>query len=165
MAILFYKEKCNLNTAYIWMEKIMKLLSEQKAYNLFFIYVFCVSLLSSGSVFSQVNKQDGKNLEETMRNPWKPDQERSAFLQDWLILGSIPIDAIEEIDKDFLAENTGEANVQPIEGQVVKISGSEMKWTPVKCNDAVDLLKIFQGGRTQNALAYAYTKINRKKAG
>ncbi|HEY4759341.1 MAG TPA: prolyl oligopeptidase family serine peptidase [Thermoguttaceae bacterium] len=143
----------------------MKLLSEQKAYNLFFIYVFCVSLLSSGSVFSQVNKLDGKNLEETMRNPWKPDQERSAFLQDWLILGSIPIDAIEEIDKDFLAENNGEANVQPIEGQVVKISGSEMKWTPVKCNDAVDLLKIFQGGRTQNALAYAYTKINRKKAG
>ncbi len=141
----------------------MKPMSEQKINNLFIVVFFCVSLLSTDIVLSQVNKLDEKNLEETMRNPWKPD--RSVFLQDWLILGSIPINAMAEIDKDFLAENNGEARVQPAEGQVVKIAGSELKWVPVKAKDVVDLKKFFQGGRTEDAVAYAYTRISRKEAG
>jgi pimeloyl-ACP methyl ester carboxylesterase len=127
------------------------------------VTLFCVSFLSTDTVLSQANKLDEKNLEETMRNPWKSD--RSIFLQDWLILGSIPITAMEEIDKDFLSDDNGEANVQPTEGQTVKISGSEMKWVPVKCKDIVDLQKFFQGGRTEDAVAYAYATINRKESG
>jgi len=110
-----------------------------------------------------VNKLDDKNLEETMRNPWKPD--RSVFLQDWLVLGSIPISGIGDIDKDFLADYNGEANVRPVEGQTVKISDTELKWVPVKAKDIVDLRKLFQGGRTDDAVAYAYTTIKREEAG
>jgi hypothetical protein len=144
-------------------ERIMELRSKQKINCLLVVLFFCVSILSTDIVLSQVNKLDEKNLEETMRNPWKPD--RSVFLQDWLVLGSIPINAMEEIDKDFLAEYNGEANVQPTEGQVAKIAGNEMKWVPVKTKDIVDLRKLFQGGRTEDAVAYAYTTISQKEAG
>jgi pimeloyl-ACP methyl ester carboxylesterase len=137
--------------------------SKQKINCLLVVLFFCISILSTGIVLSQVNKLDEKNLEETMRNPWKPD--RSVFLQDWLVLGSIPISGVGHIDKDFLAEYGGEANVQPVQGQAVKIGGSEMKWVPVKARDIVDLRKLFQGGRTEDAVAYAYTTINRKDAG
>jgi pimeloyl-ACP methyl ester carboxylesterase len=141
----------------------MKLTTKKKTWITFGIFLFCVSILSSDVVFAQMNKLDEKNLEETMRNPWKPD--RSVFLQDWLILGSIPISGVGDIDKDFLAEYGGEANVRPAEGQAIKIGGSEMKWVPVKAKDIVDLRKLFQGGRTEDAVAYAYTTINLKKAG
>jgi dienelactone hydrolase len=144
---------------------MMRHLSEQKMRILFVICVLWISLISCGIAYSQVNELVEKNLEETMRNPWTPGTDHLSFIQNWLILGSIPISAIDEIDKDFLADSDGEANVRPTEGQRVKIAGSEMKWTPVKCKDVVDLLKMFQGGRTTNAAAYAYTTINRKQAG
>jgi pimeloyl-ACP methyl ester carboxylesterase len=141
----------------------MKLATRKKTSIAFAILLFCVPILLSNIVLAQMNKLDEKNLEETMRNPWKPD--RSVFLQDWLILGSIPISGVGDIDKDFLAEYGGEANVQPAQDQAVKIGGSEMKWAPVKPKDIVDLRKLFQGGRTEDAVAYAYTTINLKKAG
>jgi pimeloyl-ACP methyl ester carboxylesterase len=141
----------------------MKHTSEQKPRRTFAVLIFCISILSTDAVLSQVNRLDEKKLEETMRNPWKLDN--SVFLTDWLILGSFPIGGMEEIDKDFLADNSGEANVRPAEGQVVKISGSEMQWTPVKSKDIVDLRKFFEGGRTEDAIAYAYTTVNRKEAG
>jgi pimeloyl-ACP methyl ester carboxylesterase len=141
----------------------MKLTTMEKTSITFAILFFCVLILSSDIVLAQMNKLDEKNLEETMRNPWKPD--RTVFLQDWLILGSIPISGVGDIDKDFLAEYGGEANVQPAQGQAVTIGGSEMKWAPVKAKDIVDLRKLFQGGRTEDAVAYAYTTLNLKKAG
>jgi pimeloyl-ACP methyl ester carboxylesterase len=141
----------------------MKLTARQKTTITFAILLFCVSILSTDLVFAQMNKLDEENLEETMRNPWKPG--RSVFLQDWLILGSIPINGIGEIDKDFLADYGGEANAQPTEGQTVKIAGSEFKWAATNAKDIVDLQRFFQGGRTEDAVAYAYTRINRKEAG
>jgi pimeloyl-ACP methyl ester carboxylesterase len=141
----------------------MKLSAKQKIHCLFMVLFTCIFLLSLNSGFSQVNKLDVKNLEETMRNPWKPGS--SVFLQDWLILGSIPISGLGEIDKDFLASFGGEANARPIEGQTVKISDSDFKWITAKCTDIFDLIKFFQRGRTDNAMAYAYTTINRKEAG
>jgi pimeloyl-ACP methyl ester carboxylesterase len=141
----------------------MKLTAKQKTVVTFAVLLFCISILSTDLVFAQMNKLDEKNLEETMRNPWKPG--RSVFLQDWLILGSIPINGIGEIDKDFLADYGGEADAQPTEGQVVKIGGVEFKWTATKTNDIVDLQKFFQGGRTENVVAYAYTTFERKEAG
>ncbi|MGA9364163.1 MAG: prolyl oligopeptidase family serine peptidase [Bacteroidota bacterium] len=137
--------------------------SQWKFNCLVMVLFLCASLLSSESVLSQVNKLDDKNLEETMRNPWKPD--RSVFLQDWLVLGSIPISGIGDIDKDFLVDYNGEANIRPVEGQAMKISGTELKWVRTKAKDIVDLRKLFQGGRTENAVAYAYTTIKRKEAG
>jgi pimeloyl-ACP methyl ester carboxylesterase len=127
------------------------------------VLFLCAAFLSSESVLSQVNKLDEKNLEETMRNPWKPD--RSVFLQDWLVLGSIPISGIGDIDKDFLADYNGEANIQPVEGQAVRIAGIELKWVRTKAKDIVDLRKLFQGGRIEDAVAYAYTTIKLKDAG
>ncbi|MGD1046417.1 MAG: prolyl oligopeptidase family serine peptidase [Bacteroidota bacterium] len=141
----------------------MKLTVKQKINSLFLILFFCVSLFPTNSALSQVNKLDEKNLEETMRNPWEPN--RSVFLQDWLILGSIPIKAPEEIDTDFLVAYNGEANVQPVDGQSIKIGGSEMKWGRAKCKDIFDLKKFFQGKRNEDAIAYAYTTITRKEAG
>ena len=35
----------------------------------------------------------------------------------------------------------------------------------MKCKDIVDLQKFYQGGRNEDAVAYAYSKINRKEAG
>ncbi len=130
---------------FIETEEIMKPRSNQKVYIQLVIPLFCLSILLPSNLFPQINKLDEKNLEETMRNPWKPD--RSVFLQDWLVLGSIPINGMEDIDKDFLAENNGEALVHPIEGQVVKIAESEIKWVSTKCKDIVDLQKFFQGGQ------------------
>jgi pimeloyl-ACP methyl ester carboxylesterase len=127
------------------------------------ISMLCMFFLSTDVVHSQVNKLDEKNLEETMRNPWKAD--RSAFLTDWLILGSIPISGMTDIDKDFLAGQKGEANVRPTEGATVTIAGSALQWVPVKTKDMVDLSNLFQGGRSEDAIAYAYTTISRKQAG
>ena len=127
------------------------------------LIVCLLSLLSFNNVLSQMNKLDEKNLEETMRNPWVSD--RSVFLQDWLILGSIPISSMDEIDKDFLAANGGEAAVHPAEGDTATVNGVELKWVSTKCNDAVDLQKFFQGGKTEDVVAYAYTMLDRKEAG
>ena len=121
------------------------------------------ALLSAFTGFSQVNRLDEKNLEETMRNPWKA--ERSAFVTDWLILGPFPASSMQEIDRDFLAETGGEANVHPVQGQDVKVSGAGLKWAPTTCKDIVDLQRFFAGGKTENVVAYAYAKIVRKRAG
>ena len=125
----------------------------------YLVILICISL---NSLFSQ-NKLDEKNLEETMRNPWKAD--RSVFLQDWLVLGSFPIKSMDDIDIDFLSDHKGEANVQPVEGQTVSISGNEMKWLSLKCRDVADLQGFYQDQRNQDAVAYAYTKIIRKEPG
>lgn len=125
--------------------------------------VLLLFLVFGSVTFSQVNKLDEKNLEETMRNPWSPN--RSVFVQDWLILGSIPIRSIEEIDIDFLAAGGGEAVVQPTDGQIALVNGTEMKWFSTKGKDVVDLQRLFQGGKTEDVVAYAYTTINRKEAG
>ena len=55
--------------------------------------------------------------------------------------------------------------MSPVEGQGMKMLGNEMKWKAFKCKDIVDLQKFYQGGRTEDAVAYAYTKISRKEAG
>ena len=89
----------------------MKLISNQNVHLFFPLTVLCIFLTTS-IIFSQPNVLDEKKLEETMRNPWKAD--RSVFLQDWLLLGSIPINGVDEIDKDFLAEIGGEASLNPV---------------------------------------------------
>jgi pimeloyl-ACP methyl ester carboxylesterase len=122
-----------------------------------------LSLVSCNVAYSQVNKLDEKNLEETMRNPWSPN--RSVFLQDWLILGSIPIRSMEEIDTDFFAADGGEAAIQATEGQTATVNGVELKWVPMKSKDIVDLQEFFRGGKTEDVVAYAYATIHRKEAG
>jgi dienelactone hydrolase len=140
----------------------MKTISIRNVIVIIMVLMFCASMLFTNSIRAQVNKLDEKNLEETMRNPWKPD--RSVFLKEWLILGSIPINSIIELDKDFLADLNGEANVNPIDGQTVKINGNEFKWKPLNNKESsIDLRKFFQGGRVENAVAYAYTKVNIEK--
>jgi hypothetical protein len=141
----------------------MKPVPEQRLHVLFAIVLFCAFFFPVEGSLSQVNKLDNKNLEETMRNPWKPD--RSVFLRDWLILGSIPSAGIGDLDKDFLIESGGEAGIRPVEGQVLRISGTDLKWKSTKCSHAVDLSEFFQGGRTEDAVAYAYATVNRKEAG
>jgi pimeloyl-ACP methyl ester carboxylesterase len=132
---------------------------------LFLILPVFTSLFVSTSIYSQIKKLDEKNLEETMRNPWKAEE--SIFIKDWLVLGSIPITKIEDIDIDFLANNGGEKNITPVEGQSVKIQeGSEIKWQKHHSNDIIiNLRKIFEHGRVENALAYAYVNIEWKEAG
>lgn len=141
----------------------MKPRPEQTTCAFFLIPLLCLSLFFLCNAFSQPNLLDEKNLEETMRNPWKFDQ--SVFLQNWLVLGVIPIQEIEETDKDFLAECGGEASVRPVEGQVIKISGHELKWMPANSKNVVDLLRFYQGVKNENVVAYAYTIINRKEFG
>ena len=127
------------------------------------IFLLCISLFPNSIIFSQINKLDENNLEETMRNPWKAD--RSVFITDWLVLGPIPVNSGKEIDKDFLSGGSGEANVRPAEGQNENISGIDYKWKKINGKDAVDLQKYYQGGRNEDAIAYAYAKINREKSG
>jgi predicted esterase len=141
----------------------MNLVTKHNNFLFFSFLIFGLFLLTTRNVVSQPNVLDEKNLEETMRTPWKPD--RSVFLKNWLVLGSIPIKTMNEIDKDFFAESGGEASLRPVEGQVVKVSEGEMKWAPVVCKDIVDLQKFFQGSKTEDVVAYAYTTINRKEAG
>jgi pimeloyl-ACP methyl ester carboxylesterase len=146
------------------MEHYMNPLSRLQVCPIAPILLSCVFLFTSTVVLSQGNnKLDEKNLEETMRNPWKAD--RSVFLQEWLLLGSIPVKGPEEIDKDFLSESGGEATLSPVEGQTSSVLGTEMKWKAGKCQTILDLQGFYQGGRTEDAVAYAYTTITRKEAG
>ena len=111
--------------------------------------------------YNQVNKLDTKNLEETMRSPWTA--ERSGYLKEWQILGGFPITDIKELDSDFLAAHGGEMNMVPAEGWAIKLpDGQELNWQKVHSEDKIiDLLSIFEGGRTEDVIAYAYTTIKR----
>ena len=80
-------------------------ISKWMARGTIFVLTFCTCLVSTETSIAQTNKLVERNLEETMRNPWKP--ERSVFLTDWLVLGSLPIRGMEEIDTDFLASIGG----------------------------------------------------------
>ncbi len=128
------------------------------------VLFLCVCMFLSGATFSQVNKLDDKNLEETMRNPWNPDQ--SQFLQDWLVLLPIPsVKGMEDLDTDFLTGLGGESGIRPTEGLTCNISGAELKWKPLKCKSTVDLASTVDAKQAEKVVAYAYTTVNREKAG
>ena len=131
---------------------------------LYFHMFLCIPIRYTDCIIAQVNKLDEKNLEETMRNPWKAD--RSLFIKNWIILGSIPINSMAYLDEDYLSGVGGEASVEPKESQSVKISGGDYSWRALSANESIiDLQKFFAGGRVENCLAYACARINRKKEG
>ena len=100
--MLVYFRKSIMSTLFklLFLEDSMKLVSKHNVHLFYALLIFCSFLLTTSIVISQPNVLDEKNLEETMRNPWKPD--RSVFLQNWLVLGSIPINSMDEIDRIFL---------------------------------------------------------------
>ncbi len=126
-------------------------------------FLLIITFLPFFCIHPQTTKLDESDLEETMRNPWKAD--RSKFITDWLILGPVPVKSAGELDKDFLAGYKGEENLKPSSGDSISISGNMFKWTEVTCKDIVDLQKYYQRSRNEDAVAYAYAKINMKKDG
>ena len=130
----------------------------------FFLMAVLMMSLIPQSLTAQMQNIDSRNLEETMRNPWQSD--RSIFIKSWLILGSIPSTSFADIDKDFLSDQKGEENINPKEGDVFKISGTEYRWVQLNNGaNSIDLRSFYGGGRGENAVAYAFTKVKQEKAG
>lgn len=92
----------------------------------------------------------------------------TAFIRDWLLCGPFPalteqnqdLDAIRlpGMNRDFLAEQGGEAKVRPSEGQVVRFAGGECVWKRHRApGDSVDLDTAVS--KSNSVVAYAYTEI------
>jgi len=75
------------------------------------------------------------------------------YIREWLVLGPFFPD---DLDRDFLAEVGGEANIDPRKGDTITTTdGETLTWTRHKFKaDIVNLLDVV-GGR-ENAIAYAF---------
>jgi len=96
-----------------------------------------------------------------MRVPWTRNSEN--FIRRWLVLGPFPGSGLKT---DFLLDRGGEAAVQPTEGLEQKLpDGTTRKWQLKTCwNDFLNLPESF-GDPKDDAVAYAFAKINRTNAG
>ncbi|MDR3627318.1 MAG: prolyl oligopeptidase family serine peptidase [Ignavibacteriaceae bacterium] len=127
------------------------------------LILFIILFLPLTVTLPQINKLDKNDLEQTMRNPFKAD--RSVFISDWLVLGTIPVNSMNDLDKDFFAGEKGEENTRPIKDQSADIQGGKYTWKELKGKEIIDLKEFFRDGKTEDAAAYAYSKISRLKAG
>ena len=91
--------------------------------------------------------------------PWQRSDEN--FLRLWLVVGPFA----GGLDTDYLKPQGGEVTAQPTDGLELKlVDGTSLKWHSQKSwGDAAgfDDLK----GSRDNAVAYAFTKVSRAKAG
>ena len=75
------------------------------------------------------------------------------YIKEWLVLGPFFRD---DLEKDFLVDSGGEANIEPIEGEtVVTAQGDTLTWKRYQTNgSSVDLLNVV--GNYEHATAYAF---------
>ena len=98
-------------------------------------------------------------LKDELRMPWKRSDE--AFLRQWLVAGPFPC----KLAADCLSGQAGEAAARPADGQELKrADGTSVRWHTQKAwsDDATfgDL-----PGAGEGAVAYAFTRLTRQKAG
>jgi len=70
------------------------------------------------------------------------------YIKEWLVLGPF---FPKDLEKDFLADASGEANIKPKGGDtIITAKGDTLKWKLHKSNQSIiDLLKMI--GNYQNA--------------
>lgn len=114
--------------------------------------------------FCQTAKLDTNALENTMRNPITYD--RAQYVSQWLVLGNIPAKWNEGIDKDFLANEGGEASITPEEGKQVKLlEGKELTWRKLaNAPQMIDFKDVYgdpntKNNNVENLVRYAYGVI------
>jgi len=78
------------------------------------------------------------------------------YINEWLVLGPFFPD---DLEKDFLVDAGGEANIDPTEGDTVIMEhGDTLTWRRHKTNRSIlDLLNVI--GNYQNTVAYAFCNI------
>ncbi len=78
------------------------------------------------------------------------------YITEWLVLGPFFPD---DLEKDFLVDAGGEANIEPKEGDtVVTAQGKTLTWKRCQTNRSfVDLLNVV--GNYQHATAYAFCTL------
>ena len=98
-------------------------------------------------------------LKDELRMPWQRGDE--AFLRQWLVAGPFPA----TLGADCLSGQGGEAAARPSDGQELKgADATSVRWHTQKAwsDDATfgDL-----PGTREGAIAYAFTRVHRQKAG
>ena len=88
-----------------------------------------------------------------------PDKE--GFIRNWLILAPIAMEeeneGAAELNKKQIRD---EGNLQPKEGDEAAIGAAKLKWKAHQTPDfLIDFVKYVQGGRGEQAVAYAVTYI------
>ena len=142
--------------------------------------LFAVLFLLAAAVppagFAETESVDPDAWYGRMRLPWTPPAR--GFIRDWLILGEFPGPSAADkesnpaaaeawFDADFLAEHGGETNIQPAEGMThARADGSQTAWFQYQSDaNIIDLRKILGRRPTDNAVAYAFTTVQRDQAG
>jgi hypothetical protein len=84
--------------------------------------------------------------------------QRQGVIQDWLVLGPVPLQEGQEGAKALAEEQVaGEANLKPQAGQVVQVPGSKLAWKEHHLDHdfVLDFERIFRGETTDYSVAYA----------
>lgn len=113
----------------------------------------------SGALAQEPNPASKIKLKDEMRMPWKRSDEN--FLRLWLVVGPFP----GGLETDCLRAPGGEGSVQPTDGLEQKRGdGTPVKWHSQKSWSDVVAFDDLAGSK-DNAVAYAFTKVSRPKAG
>jgi len=116
-------------------------------------------------------------LKDETRMPWT--RPGAGFLRNWLVCGEFPNPPHEGarhydhtppcvgLDTDYLADRGGEAAIQPVAGMThTRPDGCQAAWGEHTApTDTVDFRAIFKGRPTDDVVAYAYTTVERERAG
>lgn len=113
---------------------------------------------------------DPESWYSRMRTPWEP--RGRGFIREWLILGDFPKAQLSGngdniFDYDLLSEHGGETNIQPkLRLAHSRPDGSAVTWFAHQATgDIIDLAALLERRPTDNAIAYAFTTVDREKAG
>jgi hypothetical protein len=123
-------------------------------------------MILSCSIALSVQDVSGETVAAKSAGSSEPSEH---YLREWLLCGPFPAltNAEQDIESirlpgmyaDLLGGSGGEANAQPVAGQVVTFSGGSCTWTRhLSREDSVDLDSAIT--KTDRVVAYAYAEVN-----
>jgi predicted esterase len=113
--------------------------------------------------FSYINAQTP--LKDEIRFPF--GTATGGFIQDWLVLGSIPDPTGKGYDTDFLKEHDGELNIKPEPGMTHKLpNGTVLEWKNYHSPyNYINILDVLKNGEFNKEVIYAFKKVKRENSG
>ncbi len=122
--------------------------------------IFIVLLFIS---FHFINAQT--SLKDETRFHW--GTATGGFIQDWLVLGSIPDQEGKGYDTDFLKEHDGELNIKPVLGMTHKLpNGATLEWKNYHSPyNYINILDVLKNGEFNKEVIYAFKKVYRENSG
>ena len=125
-------------------------------------YLTAIALTASGawSALAQEPTPAPKpKLKDEMRMPWTRGDEN--YIRLWLVAGPFP----GNLGTECLSAQGGDASMQPTDGlEQKRADGTSVKWHPYKSWGDVVVFEDLSGPK-DDAVAYAFAKVSRLKAG